>query len=936
MKLRILAASIAIIGVSGSAVAQSAAPSTARVEITGSSIKRIASEGALPIDVITRAQLDKSGFATAEQFVASMSIAGNGTDNLASLGGNASQVDPNKSPDGINNYGNSSANLRGLGAQNTLILLNGRRLSNHGLKGATVDLGAIPLGAIERIEILRDGASAIYGTDAIGGVMNFILRRDYSGLEVSSGLDVTEGGGGNTYKASATWGFGSLELDRFNVMMAVSASKNEILNAQDRDFASNGHMPSIGVAQETIGTPYATQTRLAPSGGRSSALVRSADARFSNVNLLQLQGKCDTIDNMYPYAANVTGVTSRTYGCSYNYAGGAVLQQPFETQSVVSRANFQIAPNHLAFVEFFGSQTNSTKHFEPNQITSSLSANRFIYPVGGKYYQDLGTLYPNMKAETGMSFDNTKPITFRWRCMECGPRVIDTETYNQRLLVGAEGVVGNFDYKFGALTGRATAKSKLVDGYNYTDKLNSAIASGNVNLWLAPGQAQDVAGMSLIDASAARNINHLSGETTIKEFDGTISGPIFKLPAGDLAVAVGFDRRSESYQLSINPITPTIWQAPSDSDFGKRTRDVTAYFAEVLIPITKELEATFAVRTDDYSDFGKTTNPKVALRYQPTNNLVFRASANTGFRAPTFNQLYGGGVPDPNNLPILPSVRNDPTAVCDGTGALTGSAREGYCGVNFQYATGANPFLKPEESKQWSIGFVAEPMEWLTVGADAWHVERTQIIDFLGALDVLNHYDQLNTFVFRDATGKIDYIASGRINAAGAITSGVDMNATVRGKLGSGRWSATLAGSYLSSYKSRLFETDPWVDTVGKYSEDSLRLRWKHNLSVTYAQGPWSGTLAQSYIDGHEAYVWEDTNVTQPGGKVDSYIRYNVSASYTGLKNATINIGINNLLNTNPPISIHHPDYVGGTSWDPRVGDPRGRSYFANITYKFL
>lgn len=938
MKMKHIAASIALMGVGVPALAQSVS-APVRVEITGSSIKRIAAEGALPVEIIGRAEIERSGLTTAEQFVATLTAAGGGTDNLASLAGNAGQVDPSK-PDTINNYGNSSANLRGLGAQNTLVLLNGRRISNHGLKGATVDLGAIPLGAIDRIEILRDGASAIYGTDAIGGVMNFILRRDYNGLEATAGTDITEEGGGNIHKASAVWGMGSLDKDRYNVMVALSASKNEILLPTDRDFARNGHIPEKGVAQETIGTPYATQTRL----GAASALERapaSAAIRFSNANLLALKGECDSVPEMYRYADEVTGVGTRRWGCSYNYNGRAVLQQPFESKTLSSRLNLKLGDQHEAFVEYFASETDARKRFEPNQITSSLTAvipgsqltlGRFLYPAGGKYYQDLGALYPNLQAQTGMSFDNKQNISFRWRCLECGERIIDTNSTNQRSVLGLQGTIGAYDYKLGLLSGSSTAKSRLVGGYNYTAGLNDAIWSGNVNLWLLPGQSQDPAGQALIDASSANGIDHLNGKTTIRQYDGSISGDLFKLPAGSVSFAVGFEERRETYQMKVNPLVSSIWQAPSDSDFGKRSRDVNGLYAELLVPLVKNLEATIALRRDKYSDFGSTTNPKYSLRYQPLPNLLFRASANEGFRAPTFNQLYGGGVPDYNNLPILPSAEDDPSKDCN---ALTGAARDGYCDVQFQYATGANPFLKPETSKQWTIGMVFQPFDALTVGIDYWHIKRNDLITFLGPLEILDNYEQLQDLVVRNADGTINYIVSGRVNASGAIAKGADITATLRGKLGPGQWSATLTGSLLDSYKDRLLPTDPWQQRVGKWSSDALRLQWRHNLGFTYTQGPWSGTLAQSYIDGHDAYV-TDTGVTQPGGKVDSYIRYNFSASYTGFKNTTINFGVRNLLNTDPPFSIHNSDEVSGTSWDPRVGDPRGRAYFINATYKFF
>lgn len=921
MKLNRLAQAVGLLGLSMQGLVYAQTATLQRVEITGSSIKRIAAEGALPVQIFSRDSIEKSGIATAEQFIATLTGGGNGTDNLVSLGGNASQGST-ANPDGNNNLGNSSANLRGLGPQNTLILLNGRRVSTHGLKGSTVDLGSIPMGAIDRIEILRDGASAIYGTDAIGGVINFILRRSFNGLEATAGTDVTQEGGGRISKASAVFGIGSLDADRYNLMVAVSKSKNDRLSADQRDFANLGHNPAMGVAQESIGTPYATQTT---SGTRFA--LRGGPV-YSNANLLALQGNCDSGERTYPYADNVTGVTSRHYGCSYDYAGRAMLQQPFEATSLVSRLNVQIAPDHLAFVEVVGSHTDARKEYEPNQITSSGSGagaslvTRYVYPVGGPYYQNLATALTG----TGMTFDPNSPIGIRWRCMECGPRIVDTTSNNQRLVLGLEGVVGGMDYKLGAMTGSATSKSVLTSGYLYADALNTALASGQINPWLANGATQSAAGMAQLDSARADGLERLNGKTFVHEFDGALSGELFALPAGPMAFALGASWRREGYSLDYNPAV--LYAALPDASFISRERDIKAIYGEVLIPITKQLDTTLAIRTDDYSDFGRTTNPKISVRYQPSQNLLFRGSANSGFRAPSFGQLYTAA-PDPNAvMPQITSARNDPSASCPTAGI-------DYCSVRFSYLTGGNVDLKPEKSKQVSFGFVAEPVDWVTLSADFWRVGRTDVIGYLSAETVLDNYAALSQFVVRNSSGAIDYIRAGRINASAVATAGVDLGVKLRGKLGAGTWDASLAGSYLDLYKEKLLATSPWTDRVGKFSNQDLHLRWKHNLSFTYSERNWSGTVAQSYIDGYDAYVWP-TGVTQPGGKVDSYIRYNITGSYSGFKNAKVNFGINNLFNVDPPFSVHHSDEVSGTSWDPRVGDPRGRSYFVNVTYKFF
>ena len=230
MTFKILVSSLSLMGLATHAVAQTDAPAQ-RITITGSSIKRLASEGALPVLVISRAELVRQGISSTEQLIMQLNINGNGLDNLAS---NADVVDGATR----GNNGATSANLRGQGSNATLILLNGRRVAAHGLNGGTVDLNQIPFSAIERIEILKDGASSTYGTDAIGGVINFILRTNASGITVNAGIDIPQDKGGQIYSASVTAGFGDLDRDRYNLLVSLGVHDYKALRGDQRDFVN--------------------------------------------------------------------------------------------------------------------------------------------------------------------------------------------------------------------------------------------------------------------------------------------------------------------------------------------------------------------------------------------------------------------------------------------------------------------------------------------------------------------------------------------------------------------------------------------------------------------------------------------------------------------------------------------------------------------------
>ncbi|MFL6659545.1 MAG: TonB-dependent receptor plug domain-containing protein, partial [Massilia sp.] len=362
MTLKKLAHVMAFIGVAGPVLAQVAtpAPPMARVEITGSSIKRIAKEGALPLEIITRKQIEEQGIVNAEQLIASLNVNGNGSDNLAS------NADVTSGAQRGNN-GASSANLRGQGADSTLVLLNGRRIATHGMKGSAVDLNSIPFAAVDRVEVLKDGASAIYGTDAIGGVINFILKKNYSGLEAQAFTDLTEAGGGNIQRYSITGGFGDLQEQGFNLLFAASTSENKALRGDQRDFV-NTFQPERGLSVDTRGAPYANvfattlaDTILSRKSSTGPTLPGGTQA-YSGISVLDLPGGagCSSIDGMGAYDEKLWDTPSAAYGCAWDTGRAAVLQQPVKNSNFVSRATVRVG-GHELFAELVGSKTDVAK-----------------------------------------------------------------------------------------------------------------------------------------------------------------------------------------------------------------------------------------------------------------------------------------------------------------------------------------------------------------------------------------------------------------------------------------------------------------------------------------------------------------------------------------------------------------------------------------------
>lgn len=917
MKLKKLAQLVALMGVVGPVMAQeAAAPAMQRVEVTGSSIKRVAKEGALPVQVITFDQIEKQGITTTEQLVRTLSANGTGADNMTS-GNNVFGADADRVSGGA-----SFASLRGLGPSSTLVLLNGRRIATHGASGKSVDLNSIPLGAIARVEILKDGASAIYGTDAIGGVINFILKTNYSGVEASVSTNDTQAGGGATRRASLLAGTGSLDTDRYNIMASLTVDKAQRLNGSDRSFV-NGFQPERGLSPDTTGTPFANQLSGAGTALGTSFQLPGDPNKYLQANPLSFQGKCDTIPGMSQYQTelwkDVTSPLRTKYSCAYDYGADYVLQFPVERANFLSRGTVQLAPDHRMFVEVLGSRTKATAILTPMQVQATI-ANKAVYPVGGAYYQDLSAYIP--------TFDNTKPISYKWRANDVGNRTQENTTDNARVLIGFEGNFGKWDYKAGISRAESSTKTKLTDGYSYTDKLYAALATGIINPWVGAGQSQTEAAKQLIESTKFRGaFQH--GKTTLTQIDGSVSGELFQLPAGALAVAAGFDFRREGYNFAQDVDATQILLAPGNAALNDASRTVKAVYAELLVPVMKDLEMQLAIRRDDYSLVGATTNPKVAFRYQPADFLLFRGSASKGFLAPSFQQLYSGSL-----------SQELPNGVIDQEGCAQHPGVPEYCAIDrLDYKTGGNKNLKPETSKQGSVGIVIEPFKGYSASFDYWAINTKDRILNRTPQIVLANYQALNQYIIRKPDGTIDYVQAGWINAAGSRVRGLDVGLRGEGKVRDVKWTATLDGTYMDSFKFAEYQGQEYQELVGKFYTRDLYLRWKHNASFGVSRGDWSGLLIQSFSSGYKDQVPNGGKGTPPPGfnpDVSSYTTYNLSGTYTGFKNTTITVGIQNLFDRDPPFTAHNVDEVVGAGWDPRVADPRGRSLSFQLKYKFM
>ena len=941
-----------------------------RFTVTGSLIKRVADEGALPLAVFSKLEMEQEGIASAEQLIMNLNINGNGLDNLAS------QADVVAGAARGNN-GATSANLRGQGSNATLILLNGRRVASHGLNGGVVDLNSIPFAAIERVEVLKDGASAIYGTDAVGGVINFITKRDFQGLVANTAFDVTEDGGGNVYRYSVVGGLGNLNRDKWNVTASLALSDSKRLNGSQRDFVDT-FQPRRGISPDTRGTPIATLfpvPNLTTAIGTSTASAfpvdpANANIRVTGINIVDLPTNTAGyagLDGMGPYqellwtsAANLINANPK-YGSAWDTGRAAVLQQPVKNTNFVGRGSYMLG-KHIVTAEAVIGRSDSTKSFSPNQWSSAgLAANGtqtttttanntvvpnplsgMVYPSSGpdynRVFNALVAYFPALEVNRGA------PLAFRWRALPGGNREINTVSDTRRFLGSLEGPLpvplqffSEWEYRAGISQSQSKSKSKLLNGYYYSVPFTNLIKTGVLNPF---SYTQTQAATDGLKAASATGVELFGGTFTTTGADFATSGPVFKLPGGIIQGAMGLDYRKEEYKFegdkrsNVSSADSLIFNVPFDNALataGTLQRTVKAVFAELQIPILKNLDLNVAGRRDDYTGFGSTINPKYTLRYNPIEQVLFRGSYNTGFRVPTFKQQF-----DPAFRVIY--------AGADLVNPVTGTAIPAN---SLDIISGGRANLDPEEAKMTSFGVVVSPIKNITFGVDWWSVNRTGTIQTLAASTILANYRLFPNAVLGDAaTTRITAIDARPINAGETETAGIEYSARGETDLWNGKLVGDVNVSQLLEKKSRLIANAPFGNSeVGRFTRASdIGLKWKSTASVSYRKGKWVSRVSQLYRAGYMDYVPPGilSGVFLPfapdyNPKVDAYITYNASLTYRWSKSLTVVAGIKNLLNQDPPFSISYDTNTGaGSSWEPRIADPRGRSFTLSVEYKFF
>ena len=868
------------------AAPEGAGPATAtpdiRIEVTGSNIKRVENEGALPVTVITRRDIERSGATTAMELL--QQVSANSSQNAVTIGNAVGAV----------TFSAQTASLRGLGGGRTLVLINGHRLDSFagelpGVQG--VNLSAIPFQAIERVEILKDGASAIYGSDAIGGVINFITRSDYTGAEATAFYGTpTRGGGGDQWQASGSAGFGDLAKDGWNAFFSAQYGEQKSLDQVDRNFSKTSYLPAIGLFGIS---PNSNPGRIA-TGGIGVITNRGGSPR-------PVLSQQDCAPNTF-VSDNVIGTD-----CVFDSSAlpGVNMIPHEKTWNIFGNAQYRINADWQAYVTALYSRDEAHLVIQPGPVSSLFNYGPHSDIPAAITLQPSSPFYPHaLAAQAGV---DGEPLDIWYRTFDNGFRDTTDTNENWEIVSGVKGTWRGFDWDGSLFYARGDTTQRVNSGFQDYTRLLPILNSGVVNFF-GPNTPDVIA----LERSAKFRRRRVPRHVEELRRAGQGVRRRLRAPGGTACVRRRRRRRKEEFEQTVDPALESgdITGYPGAlKSSGAKDRKQTAAFGELNVPIVKTVEGNVAIRYDHYSDFGGTTNPKVSLRWQPTRTLLVRSSYGTGFLAPSLYKLFaprfGGvtqtGTSDPVRCPVTGNMGVD-------------------CNTQFGVVFGGNANLKPEESEQTSLGIVLEPIPGGTLSVDWFKINlKNAIVTGISPAAILGDLAQFGSLVtrappdpaFPGLPGRITQIDQTFINLGALRIQGLDIEGRYRSPQQPwGRLSFSLAGTYYLRYDVQ--NTDlSYRGTVGTALgtvTTGVIPRWKHYASLGWDHGPWSLTLAQTYQTRIPTRIPTSKAIRARSGSLSLW---DLQGAYTGFRNWRLTLGVKNLFDRDPPksnqLTLVHP-----------------------------
>ena len=841
-----------------------------RISVTGSRIKRTDLEGSVPVTVIDRAAIDFSGQTSVSDLLRNTSF--NSAGSFRPQSGSSAQ-------------GVSQVNLRGLGASRSLILVDGRRLPKSPSTGNSQDLNSIPMAAVERIEILSDGASAVYGSDAIAGVINIITRKDFNGVEMRIGaseISLPEDGG-DREEGSVVFGASS---ENSSVIGGVSWNSRDIIyeNAYEwvqpgaSSFGANWTKPAGYDGLDADGEPL--------SGGLSSII--SADA-------------CNGIENFFALGDDF---------CAYNFNATNANEASTGNTSAFLKANYDINDEWRILSHTLVSKTKSFGRYAPSLNDSgpgaSMSADSPNNPTNpaSPFYQ---------APSDGLG---AREVGFRHRFAALGNRDSQVDNWSTDFMVSVEGQIGDVFVDFGVRKNK-TKTYEIGRGYLMSSNARAAIDSGDYMIndpfgtrFTTDSERSDYATLlSGLNVTTSR-----IGTFQQEEVFGSAAFDVMEMDGGTLQAVVGVEYRKEDYSDTYDSLSEAGQVGGSAGNSAGGGRNLTSAYFEALFPVMEGLEFTLAGRYDDYSDYGSDFSPKVSVKYDVNDELVLRASYGEGFRAPTLDILTAK--PAPGN----PSVSDDPS--CLNLGLQAG------CDVQVSAITLANEEMGSESSEQVSLGLAYQPTDWLNFSADYYQIEISNMIRFFGANTILTREQTGDPIpaglgVERLGNGGIDLITQGYANEGKWEINGIDLNLNTT-------FDFDAAGTLKQTLQfSHQFESK--IDGGRNTLKDTGEPQQRATLTNSYAWEDLDFTWNINMIGSQ----YEDVEQVEGGGvsrtgNIATWITHDLQATYNFPTGTKVSVGMQNAFEKEPQLSS-----FDGRNYNFDLYDAYGRVTYIRFSQSF-
>ncbi|MBA4138722.1 MAG: hypothetical protein C0518_15560 [Opitutus sp.] len=845
-------------------------------EVTGSRIRRVDAETPSPVVRITQESLQNTGFSTVD-------------DALRALPFNTgAAITPISSGNGFAS-GTSTVNFRGLGNNNTLVLINGRRAAPSGAGSfngfqSVVDLRQIPTSAIESVEIVKDGASAIYGSDAVAGVLNIKLKRDYTGV----GVDVSFGNtfGADSFERSAFIIAGATTGKTSLTAMADFYQRNAIKDV-DYSWSRTADLRANKNGTGQIETD-ASGTVITGVDWRSSSTF---PARFfipgTNTIMTYLNPTTD------PTPTSAVAPSRATGAGWYDFQQDTFLLPSQQNYGFSLYLNHEFSDKLSGFAEVFYRRVEAVNGAAASPFTGTDRGagtnGRLLVPASNPY-NPYGTRY---FGNAGQAIELST-----LRLVNAGLRVRDTASDYPRLLAGLKGELGgDWNWSASAMYAQGTffdsAPGTAFDS-RVQEALNGVIINGQTR-YLNPFGAEDP-----LITDYYSGTNPTRTKFTGNMYDLTASGSLFEMPAGNVGLAVGTEFRKESI-TDIRTLENENGNVVGGSEgFGfTGKRNVTSFYAELSVPLLKQLEMQLAARHEDYSDFGTTTKPKVAVAYRPTKWLMFRGSYSESFRAPDLQFLYSAG------------------SVSFTSGAVFDPRRPDQPSAQLKTLGRGNPALQPEETETLSFGTVFEipkgPLKGVAFDVGYFKFDQSSLITRDSAQFTLTNELTLpaGRVVRKPLTpaeiaagitvGTIDYVSTDWYNSSKQIYEGYDFGVSYTlktQKLGQFRFGAE--ATYVANFERENINSLGATTITDLDGTDGSAL-WRGNFTVAWRKADWAASVFVNYLGEMPTTVLV-SGTTSP--KQEAQFIVNPQVSYSGLWGTRVTVGVRNVLDEDPPFYV--------------------------------